>query len=134
MANNLSSVCLDSSVKISLPGIDREMTLKEYEQFQLSGIANYNLFYIQNMRMSRVGIVRFASRFIDSAIRLTFVLRDFYIRSTTTKTVLASPVALHIKAGGNVTAEMLLTNKIESTDKITIRSMDGNKMRNLDSN
>lgn len=134
MANNLSSIYLDSGVKISIPGLDRGMTLKEYEQFQLSGIADYNLFYMQDMRMSRDGIVRFASRFIDSAIRFTFVLRDFYIRSTTTKTVLVSPVSMHIKAGGNVAAEMLFTNKIESTDKITIRGMDGNKMRNLDSN
>ena len=129
VVNNLSSICLDSGVKISVPGFDREMTLIECEQFQLSDIADYNL-----LRMSRDEIVRFASRFIDSAIRFTFVLRDFYIRSTTTKTVLVSPVSMRIKAGGNVAAEMLFTNKIGSTDKITIRSMDGNKMRHLDSN
>lgn len=134
MANNLNSICLDSSIRISLPGVDREMTLEEYEKFQLSSIADYNLSYMQDMRMSRDGIIRFASRFIDSAIRFSFILREFYIRSTTTKTVLASPVSMCIKAGGDVRAEMLLTNKIESTDKITIRSMDGNKMRNLDSN
>ena len=132
MAHKLSSIRMDGCRQIAFPELSRQIDIGRYAYDTLSLLDNHTLYELHNATGGTA--IRFNLKKLDGAVRFPFELSDFYIRQTTIKSLLAGTSSLLIRAGGDVRAETLLTNKIGSTDKITLRSMDGNKMRNLDAN
>lgn len=129
MAHKLSSIRMDGCIRVLFPELSRQIDISGYAHTALSALDSQTL---DELNSVSGGVpIRFRTSVLR-ALRFTFPLSDFYIRQTTTKTLFAGTVPMLIRAGGDVHAETLFTNKLGSTDKITLRTMDGNKMRNLD--